>query len=113
MRHRDLITTLGRLDSIEEAAAAPAGSVPFVAGEATASLVIAGLIDLSAEQARLSKGVAGLDSDIGKLSAKLGNADFLARAKEEIVEETREKLAEAEAAKAKLQAALARLEAVQ
>ena len=79
----------------------------------TASLVIAGLIDLSAEQARLAKGVAGHDSDIGKLSAKLGNADFLARAKEEIVEETREKLAEAEAAKAKLQAALSRLEAVQ
>jgi valyl-tRNA synthetase len=113
VRHRDLITTLGRLDSIEEAAAAPAGSVPFVAGEATASLVIAGLIDMAAEQARLSKGVAGLDSDIGKLSAKLGNADFLARAREEIVEETREKLAEAEEAKAKLQAALSRLEAVQ
>lgn len=112
IRHRDLIAALGRLESIEEATAAPAGSVPFVAGEATASLVIAGLIDLAAEQARLSKGVAGLDSDIGKLSAKLGNADFLARAKEEIVEETREKLAEAEAAKAKLQAALARLEAV-
>jgi valyl-tRNA synthetase len=113
VRHRDLITTLGRLDSIEEASAAPAGSAPFVVGEATASLVVAGLIDIPAEQARLSKGVAGLDSDIGKLSAKLGNADFIARAKEEIVEETREKLAEAEAAKAKLLAALSRLEAVQ
>jgi valyl-tRNA synthetase len=113
VRHRDLITTLGRLESIEEASAAPAGSVPFLAGEATASLVIAGLIDLAAEQARLTKGVAGLDSDIGKLAGKLGNADFIARAKEEIVEETREKLAEAEAAKAKLLAALSRLEAVQ
>jgi valyl-tRNA synthetase len=113
VRHRGLITTLGRLDSIDEAAAAPAGSAPFVVGEATASLVVAGLIDIPAEQARLSKGVAGLDSDIGKLAGKLGNADFIARAKEEIVEETREKLAEAQAAKAKLLAALSRLEAVQ
>ena len=88
-------------------------SSAFVVGEATASLVIAGLIDLAAERARLSKSVAGLDSDIGKLAGKLGNADFLARAKEEIVEETREKLVEAETAKAKLLAALSRLEAVQ
>jgi valyl-tRNA synthetase len=36
----------------------------------------------------------------------------VARAPEEVVEENRERLAAAEAAKAKLQAALARLEAV-
>ena len=43
---------------------------------------------------------------------KLGNPDFLARAKEEVIEENRERLAEAEAAKAKLESALNRLEAV-
>jgi valyl-tRNA synthetase len=111
-RHRDLITTLGRLESAREADAAPAGAVPFVIGEATAALAIADFIDLAAEQARLAKDIAGLDADIDRTAKKLGNADFVARAKEEVVTETREKLADAQAARAKLDAALARLAAV-
>ena len=46
------------------------------------------------------------------MGRKLGNPDFLAKAKEEVIEENRTKLAEAEAAKAKLGAALKRLEGV-
>ncbi len=111
-RHRDLILTLARLDSVAEVEVAPHGSVPFVIGEATAALSIAEFIDVSAEQARLKKEIAGFDGDIERTMKKLGNADFLARAKEEVVEENRERLAEAQAAKAKLMAALARLEAV-
>ena len=111
-RHRDLITTLARLESAREADAAPAGAVPFVIGEATAALAIADFIDLAAEQARLAKDIAGLDADIDRTAKKLGNADFVARAKEEVVAETREKLADAQAARLKLDAALARLAAV-
>ena len=40
---------------------------------------------------------------------KLANADFVARAPEEVVEENRERLAEAVGAKAKLENALSRL----
>lgn len=111
-RHRDLLLTLGRLDSAREAEAAPAGAVPFVLGEATGALAIAEFIDLSAEKTRLSKEIAGHVGEIEKTAKKLGNPDFLARAKEEVVEENRERLADAQAAKAKLEAALARLEAV-
>jgi len=111
-RHRDLISTLARVSDLREADAPPQGAVPFVVGEATGALSIAEFIDLAAERARLTKDVAGLDADIERTMKKLGNADFIARAKPEVVEETREKLAEAEAAKLKLQAALARLEAV-
>jgi valyl-tRNA synthetase len=46
------------------------------------------------------------------VSKKLGNADFVARAPDEVVEENRERLAEAQAGKAKLEEALKRLEAV-
>ena len=84
----------------------------FVIGEATAALAIADFIDLAAEQARLAKDIAGLDADIDRTAKKLGNADFVARAKEEVVTETREQLADAQAARAKLDAALARLAAV-
>jgi valyl-tRNA synthetase len=81
-------------------------------GEATGALAIADFIDLTAEKARLTKEIAGHAGEIEKVNKKLGNPDFLARAKEEVVEENRERLAEAEAAKAKLQAALSRLESV-
>ena len=111
-RHNDLITTLARLESAREADAPPTGSAPFVIGEATAALSIADFIDLAAERARLAKDIAGLDADIDRTAKKLGNADFVARAKEEVVAETREKLADAEAAQAKLKAVLARLDAM-
>jgi valyl-tRNA synthetase len=111
-RHRDLIVTLGRLESAREADAPPAGAAPFVFGEATGALSIAQFIDLAAEKARLVKDIATAASDIDRTAKKLGNADFVSRAPEEVVEENRERLAEAEAAKAKLEAALARLETV-
>ena len=111
-RHRDLLLTLARLDSVREADAAPAGSAPVVIGEATGALGVAEFIDIAAEKARLSKDIAGHAGEIDKVNRKLGNPDFLARAKEEVVEENRERLVEAEAAKAKLEAALARLESV-
>ena len=110
-RHRDLLLTLARLDSAGPGEA-PAGSVPFVTGEATAALAIADFIDLAAERARLTKEIAGHDADIDRVNRKLGNPDFLAKAKEEVIEENREKLAEAQAARAKLEAALGRLSAV-
>ena len=69
-------------------------------------------IDVAAERARLGKEVGSLAADIDRTAKKLANADFVARAPEEVVEENRERLADAEAAKAKLEAALARLGAV-
>jgi len=111
-RHHDVIATMARVSDLRLADAAPQGAVPFVIGEATGALSIAEFIDLAAERARLAKEIAGFDKDIEVNGRKLGNPDFIARAREEVVEETRAKLAEAEAGKTKLQAALARLEAV-
>ena len=108
-RHRPLIVTLARLGSVSEAATAPPGAVPFVIGEATGALAIADVIDLAAERARLAKEIGGLEQDIDRTARKLANPDFIARAPEEVVDENRERLSAAEAAKAKLVAALARL----
>jgi len=109
-RHRALILTLARLASADVTDAPAAGAVPFVIGEATAALAIADLIDLSAEKARLTKEIAAHAGDIDRVNRKLGNPDFMAKAKEEVIEENRAKLAEAQTAMAKLQAALSRLE---
>ena len=111
-RHRELIVTLARLDKIEEAAAPPAGSALFVAAEATGALAIAQFIDLSAERARLAKDISVHGADIERAAKKLDNAAFLARAPAEVVEESRERLAESVSAKARLEAALARLDAL-
>jgi valyl-tRNA synthetase len=104
-----LIARLLRVEEVRFVEAAPEGAIPYVVDGATLALPIAEFIDLAAERARLSKEVASLAADIEKTAKKLGNPDFVARAPEEVVEENRERLADAEAAKAKLQGALVRL----
>ena len=107
-----LIQQLLRVAEIRFVDAAPEGAIPYVVDGATLALPVAGFIDLAAERARLGKEVATLASDIERTARKLDNADFIARAPEDVVEENRERLADAEAAKAKLEAALSRLIAV-
>ena len=111
-RHRDLLLTLGRVSEVTSVEAAPAGAVTFVSGSTTAALSLAGIIDLTAERARLEKEIAAFESDIGHVNKKLGNPNFVSRAAPEVVDEQRAKLAEAEEGKVKLQAALARLDAM-
>jgi valyl-tRNA synthetase len=98
-----------RVSGVESIAAAPEGSIPFVVEGATFALPVAEFIDLAVERARLTKEVGALGAEIARINGKLGNADFVARAPEEVVEENRDRLVEAEAARAKLEAALARL----
>ncbi|MET0273602.1 MAG: valine--tRNA ligase [Phenylobacterium sp.] len=104
-----LIAQLLRVSEVRFDAAVPEGAIPYVVDGATLALPVAEFIDLAAERARLSKEVATLAADIAKTAGKLNNPDFVARAPEEVVEENRERLAQAQAAKAKLEGALARL----
>ena len=75
----------------------------------TIGLTLAGLVDLSAERARLDKEIAKADADIKRVDAKLGNEKFVANAPEEIVEEEKEKREAAVARKTKNLEALDRL----
>ena len=109
-RHRDLIQRLARLESTAVASAIPDGALQLVLDEATLILPLKGVIDLAAETARLKKEVGKLQDEVKKIDAKLGNAKFLAGAPEHVVEEQRERKADAEAAMAKFADALKRLE---
>ena len=91
---------------------APAGAAPFVTEGAAFALPLAGVIDVAAERARLGKEAAAAGEDAARAGKKLANVDFIARAKPGVVEETRAKQAEALATQARLQAALARVEAL-
>ena len=84
--------------------------VQIVVGEATFSMPLAGIVDIEAERTRLSREVEKVTKEIDKIEAKLGNEQFMAKAPEDVIEEQRERLAEASALKAKTEAALARLE---
>ena len=67
------------------------------------------MIDLDAEGARLQKEMAKVDADIKRVDAKLGNANFVANAPEEIIEQEHERRAEAQGRRAKIVEALERL----
>jgi valyl-tRNA synthetase len=88
----------------------PKGSALAVLDAITVVLPLEGLIDIAAERARLGKERDRLVGEVKKTRAKLDNPDFVARAKEEVVTENRERLVAFESEIARLEAALARLE---
>jgi valyl-tRNA synthetase len=110
--HAEAIRQMLRVSEIRFGGGADASAVPFIAEGAAFALPVAAFIDLSAERSRLAKEVAQLAADIDRTAKKLANPDFVARAPEEVVEENRERLAEAQAARERLEAALGRLEGV-
>jgi valyl-tRNA synthetase len=107
--HRAAIERLARIEGVDAAASAPKASLQIVVGEATYALPVGDVIDLKAESARLQKEIKKLVDEVGKIDAKLANAAFVARAPEEVVEEQRERRAQAEQTGARLSTALERL----
>ena len=73
---------------------------------------LVGVIDLAAERARLAKEMQKAESDIARVDGKLNNEKFVANAPEEVVEEEKEKRAEAAGRKAKIAQALEALKGV-
>ncbi len=108
-RWTDYVCRLARLSGITSAARAPAGSVQLIVRGEVVALELKGLVDFAAEEARLGKEMAKVSADIARIDAKLANADFIARAPEEVVEGEREKREEAEGRRRKITEALARL----
>ena len=77
--------------------------------EATYQIDLAAVINVEAEQARLTKSIATAEKERDALAARLGNASFVERAKPEAVDKARSDHAEKAADAERLRAALARL----
>ena len=105
-RWADFIKRLARVSDISSATTAPQGSVQLVVRGEVAALPLIGIIDLDAERARLAKEIAKAEADIARVDAKLNNANFVARAPEEVVEEEKAKRDEAAGRKVKIAQAL-------
>lgn len=108
-RWTDVVKRLARLSDVSLAPAMPQGAVQLLVRGEVAALPLKGVVDLTAEKTRLEKEIAKADADIKRVDAKLGNANFVANAPEEVVEEQRERREEAEGRRAKFLEALERL----
>ena len=106
-RNAAAISRLARIEMTNEAS--PGGAAQVVVDEATFVLPLEGVIDLDAERARLSKGIAAAEKERDSLAGRLGNPAFVEKAKPEAIEKARADHAEKAQEAERLSAALARL----
>ena len=111
--HGDLIRGLARLSAAGPADGdVPRGAVQIVLDEATVILPLADVIDVAKEKTRLEREMARLDGEIAKFDRKLANDGFLRKAPAEVIEEQRQRRADAAQARARLDQAHQRLAAL-
>ena len=67
----------------------PEGSVSVLAPDFEAYVVVGGLVDLSAEAARLEKELAKAEKDLASVSRTLSNEGFVAKAAADVIEKKR------------------------
>ena len=105
----DALKRLARVSELRFEAAPPAQSVQLVVRGTVACIPLEGIIDFAAEKKRLSTEREKLVKDIDGTMRKLNNPDFIARAPEEVIDENRERVADAEGRIARIDEALKRL----
>ena len=105
----DTLKRLARVSDVSFADAAPANSAQMIVRGSVIALPLEGTIDIGAERVRLTKEIGKLEGEVKKIDAKLGNADFVARAPDEVVEENRERRSDSISRIEKMTAALERL----
>jgi valyl-tRNA synthetase len=105
--YRGLVERMARVDSTNAFGEAPAGGAARIAlDEMTVVLPLAGTIDFAEERARLDKELKRIAGEVDRIDKKLGNAQFIERAPEEVVAEQREKRADYIASADKVRSAL-------
>jgi valyl-tRNA synthetase len=108
-RNQSVLARMARLETVSSNPAPEGGALQIVVDEATYALPLAGVIDLEAERARLSKAIAAAEKERDSLAGRLSNPAFVERAKPEAVEKARADHAEKAAEAERLAAALKRL----
>jgi valyl-tRNA synthetase len=92
--------------------ARPEKAATQVAGDVEILLPMAGLIDVEAEEARLTKEIAKVQKDVAMFEKKLANEAFVSRAPAHVLEKDRGKLAEASEKLTILQQSLEKIRAL-
>ena len=108
-RNTGAIDRLARLSAISFATAPDGPAMQVGAGDANLVIPLAGVIDIAAEKARLTKALATSEKERDSLSKRLDNAAFVEKAKPEAIDKARADHAAHAAEAERLAAALARL----
>jgi valyl-tRNA synthetase len=111
--HRELVTTLARLKSLEvtDQPQRPRGAATAVARGATIFVRLEGIIDFTKETERLQKELGKLSKELTAVCRKLDNQDFLAKAPADIVAKVNAQHREITEKQQKIQANLDRIQA--
>ncbi len=101
------IRRLANLSGIDEAGAAPEGSVRLAVDGTGYLLPLAGIVDFAKERQRLEKELKKNEGDRGSLARRLSDPAFLEKAAPEVIEVNRARQVAADAERDRLVAALA------
>ena len=111
-RNGALIRRLARLSELAVASKAPAGALAVSLRDGVAHVVVAGVIDVAAEKARLEKAVDKAAKEESGLAGRLSNEAFRAEAPPEVIEEQEDRLGQLRADLERLRGALGRVAAM-
>ncbi len=108
-RNAASLERLARLSSISFGAPPAGAAMQIGVGEDTLAILLEGVVDIDAERARLKKALEASTKEVKSLEGRLGNANFVERAKPEAVEKAKADHAHHSAEGERLEAALVRL----
>jgi valyl-tRNA synthetase len=110
--HAPYLRLLARVAAAEflETGERPKGAATAVVGTTEVYLPLDDLIDLDEEHRRLSKEARKITEELQRVQKKLGNAEFLSKAKEQVVQNERDKVLQCEDKLSALNSSIARIE---
>jgi valyl-tRNA synthetase len=108
-QYADVLSPMGRVESVDLASEAPNGALQTVVDGVTYAIPLDGLIDLDAERKRLGKEIEKAQVEIDKIDKKLNNPAFTDKAPEKVVQLQKDRRADYTAEIEKLQEALGSL----
>ena len=113
--HEELVCALARAEAVEYLAPGvrPQRMATAIVETTQVYVPLDGAVDLDEESARLHRSLEKLEGEIGRVRGKLGNENFLARARPDVVEREREKAQEMEEKIAALNRSLERIRELQ
>jgi valyl-tRNA synthetase len=113
--HEPYVRRLARLGEIryQTDGERPRGAALAVIDGAEIHVPLAGLVNLQEESKRLEKEIAKVVNDLAGIQRKLGDAKFIERAPEEVVEEQRDRSVQLGEKRQSLEKSMGRLRQIQ
>jgi len=105
-QYKDILERSAKVRASFEAAPAEIAAKTIVGADIELVMPLGGLIDVASEKARIAKEIEKAKKEVAMFEKKLANADFMARAPEEVIAEQRKRLAEEQERQTRLGEAL-------